>query len=248
MMSGRSDNGKVQGRGRSNSLPSHVVDHLKAWLMSPDHINHPYPTEKEKAEMVLETGIDLKRLNNWFVNNRIRFWKPRMEALQRKKRLGNQQTLSIITETPPKTLTVESSSAMPSFSPTSSVQQPLEKQTPAISSSSSSDHFVSDISSTANESDDGNVSDANSEIITISADVQQVHHQDHPSLMIQDNTVNLKRKYEETNDLYQSPRSKYSRKNIHLWRNVCMTSPRLNDDNLPSLDEAACLFGYSSDQ
>ena len=247
MMSSRSDNGKVEGRGRSNSLPSHVVDHLKAWLMSPDHINHPYPTEKEKAEMVLETGIDLKRLNNWFVNNRIRFWKPRMEALQRKKRLGNQQTLSNITETPTKTLTVESSSAMPSLSSTSSVQ-PLDKQTPA--NSSSSDHFVSDVSSTANESassDDGNVSDAHSEIITISADVQQAHHQDHPSLVIQD-TVNLKRKYEETNDLYQSPRSKYSRKDIHLWRNVCMTSPRLNDDTLPSLDEAACLFGYSSDQ
>eukprot|EP00536_Pseudo-nitzschia_multiseries_P008778 jgi/Psemu1/199061/e_gw1.230.59.1 len=68
---------KSQGRGRSNSLATHVVDYLKNWLMSPEHINHPYPSEAEKARMVADTGIDIKRLNNWFVNNRIRFWKPR---------------------------------------------------------------------------------------------------------------------------------------------------------------------------
>ena len=34
-----------QGR-RSNSLPTEVVDYLKAWLLSPEHIMHPYPTEQ----------------------------------------------------------------------------------------------------------------------------------------------------------------------------------------------------------
>ena len=52
-----------QGRGRNNSLSSHVVNYLKAWL--DEHINHPYPSEAEKAQMVADTGIELKRLNNW---------------------------------------------------------------------------------------------------------------------------------------------------------------------------------------
>jgi hypothetical protein len=49
-------------------------------MMSPEHIAHPYPTEKEKAEIMAATDIELKQLTNWFVNNRKRFWKPRVEA------------------------------------------------------------------------------------------------------------------------------------------------------------------------
>jgi len=78
---------KSPGRVRPNSpLPCDVVDYLREWLMSPEHIYHPYPSESEKARIIADTGIDRKRLNNWFVNNRIRFWKPRFEAMQKKKR------------------------------------------------------------------------------------------------------------------------------------------------------------------
>jgi hypothetical protein len=48
--------------------------------MSPEHIAHPYPTEQEKAQIMKETGIEMKQLTNWFVNNRKRYWKPRVEA------------------------------------------------------------------------------------------------------------------------------------------------------------------------
>ena len=48
--------------------------------MSPEHIAHPYPTEPEKAQIMADTGIELKQLTNWFVNNRKRYWKPRVEA------------------------------------------------------------------------------------------------------------------------------------------------------------------------
>mmetsp|Transcript_7614 Transcript_7614/g.14403 ORF Transcript_7614/g.14403 Transcript_7614/m.14403 type:complete len:321 (+) Transcript_7614:150-1112(+) len=61
-------------------LPRSTVEYLKNWMMSPDHITHPYPTEKEKAEIMAATGIEMKQLTNWFVNNRKRFWKPRVEA------------------------------------------------------------------------------------------------------------------------------------------------------------------------
>jgi hypothetical protein len=55
-------------------------------MMSPQHIAHPYPTEQEKAKIMADTGIELKQLTNWFVNNRKRYWKPRVEA-----RLQQQQ-------------------------------------------------------------------------------------------------------------------------------------------------------------
>mmetsp|Transcript_30549 Transcript_30549/g.43327 ORF Transcript_30549/g.43327 Transcript_30549/m.43327 type:complete len:393 (+) Transcript_30549:755-1933(+) len=65
---------------KSTSLPSETVEYLKAWMMSPEHVAHPYPTEQEKAQIMAETGIELKQLTNWFVNNRKRYWKPRVEA------------------------------------------------------------------------------------------------------------------------------------------------------------------------
>mmetsp|Transcript_84382 Transcript_84382/g.239777 ORF Transcript_84382/g.239777 Transcript_84382/m.239777 type:complete len:228 (-) Transcript_84382:737-1420(-) len=50
-------------------------------MMSPNHIKHPYPTEQEKKEIMVATGIELKQLTNWFLNNRKRFWKPLVDAM-----------------------------------------------------------------------------------------------------------------------------------------------------------------------
>jgi Homeobox KN domain len=65
---------------KTNSLPVETVEYLKSWMMSPEHIAHPYPTDLEKAQIMADTGIELKQLTNWFVNNRKRFWKPRVES------------------------------------------------------------------------------------------------------------------------------------------------------------------------
>ena len=65
---------------KTTVLPRSTVDYLKKWMMSPEHVAHPYPTEKEKTQIMADTGIELKQLTNWFVNNRKRFWKPRVEA------------------------------------------------------------------------------------------------------------------------------------------------------------------------
>jgi hypothetical protein len=71
---------------KSSTLPAETVEYLKNWMMSPEHINHPYPTEREKAQIMADTGIGIKPLTNWFVNNRKRYWKPRYEArLQQQK-------------------------------------------------------------------------------------------------------------------------------------------------------------------
>ena len=69
-----------KSKKKSTSLPPETVDYLKKWMMSPEHIAHPYPTEQEKAQIMQDTGIELKQLTNWFVNNRKRYWKPRVEA------------------------------------------------------------------------------------------------------------------------------------------------------------------------
>lgn len=75
-----SNSKKTCGKRKSASLPSETVEYLKAWMMSAEHIAHPYPTEQEKVEIMKDTGIELKQLTNWFVNNRKRYWKPRVEA------------------------------------------------------------------------------------------------------------------------------------------------------------------------
>ena len=62
-------------------------------MMSAEHIAHPYPTEQEKVEIMNDTGIELKQLTNWFVNNRKRYWKPRVEArLQQQAQQAAQAT------------------------------------------------------------------------------------------------------------------------------------------------------------
>jgi hypothetical protein len=76
-----SQNGKATGgKKKSSSLPNETVEYLKAWMMSPEHIAHPYPTEQEKTQIMAVTGVEMKQLTNWFVNNRKRYWKPRVEA------------------------------------------------------------------------------------------------------------------------------------------------------------------------
>lgn len=40
------------------------------------HLQHPYPTEKEKAELVEQTQLTQLQVENWFVNARRRILLP----------------------------------------------------------------------------------------------------------------------------------------------------------------------------
>jgi Homeobox KN domain len=74
---GGGDDGE-SGKGRNKSrreLPTGAVATLKAWLLSPDHFAHPYPTPQDQAMLMQKTGIDKKQLKNWFTNARRRIWK-----------------------------------------------------------------------------------------------------------------------------------------------------------------------------
>ncbi|TVT96812.1 hypothetical protein EJB05_57980 [Eragrostis curvula] len=40
------------------------------------HYRWPYPTEEDKLRLASMTGLDPKQINNWFINQRKRHWKP----------------------------------------------------------------------------------------------------------------------------------------------------------------------------
>ncbi|XP_073006246.1 homeobox protein rough sheath 1-like isoform X2 [Typha latifolia] len=46
---------------------------LKWWEL---HYKWPYPSETEKVALAESTGLDQKQINNWFINQRKRHWKP----------------------------------------------------------------------------------------------------------------------------------------------------------------------------
>jgi hypothetical protein len=95
--SSSSSGGGANRSGKKTALSQHAVQYLKNWMLSPDHIEHPYPTEEEKAKIMKETAIDIKQLTNWFVNNRKRYWKPKVEEYQRRSS-ESKRTLKQIAE------------------------------------------------------------------------------------------------------------------------------------------------------
>ncbi len=74
------DDDVPKGRTKSRrELPAGAVATLKAWLLSPEHFTHPYPTPQDQAMLMQKTGIDKKQLKNWFTNARRRIWKPMLK-------------------------------------------------------------------------------------------------------------------------------------------------------------------------
>ena len=75
---GGGSGGKVRSKSR-RELPAGAVATLKAWLLSPEHFSHPYPTPQDQVMLMQKTGIDKKQLKNWFTNARRRIWKPMLK-------------------------------------------------------------------------------------------------------------------------------------------------------------------------
>jgi Tfp pilus assembly major pilin PilA len=240
--------------------------------MSPEHVAHPYPSEKEKARMVMETGIELKKLNNWFVNNRIRYWKPRMEALQKEQRHQPSHRNALLKETQTRSTTkaarakadpsigsvkpsskdtnntrVQAAKVCPEVKCTVQVTSKLDLPTPFLRLV----HEVSDASIATNE---GSISssdeDQDSGLLGSHFSPPSLSTYDEPAeFSSPPRRVRKRPRGDDNNDAFSlpsaSPRTKYSQKDIETWKTACETSPKLHDTSLPSLDEAACLFGYS---
>ncbi|KAB2042911.1 hypothetical protein ES319_D02G250400v1 [Gossypium barbadense] len=55
-------------------LPESSVSILRAWLF--EHFLHPYPKDSEKIMLARQTGLTRSQVSNWFINARVRLWKP----------------------------------------------------------------------------------------------------------------------------------------------------------------------------
>lgn len=76
---GNSTSIKPKSTKSRRELPAGAVATLKAWLLSPEHFTHPYPTPQDQVLLMQKTGIDKKQLKNWFTNARRRIWKPMLK-------------------------------------------------------------------------------------------------------------------------------------------------------------------------
>ena len=61
-------------------LPDNAVTVLKAWMLSPEHVDHPYPSDAEKQRLAAEANITVKQVSVWFTNARKRLWLPLRQA------------------------------------------------------------------------------------------------------------------------------------------------------------------------
>lgn len=51
---------------RRGKLPKPTTDFLKDWLHR--HSDHPYPSEEEKKQLCLATGLSMSQVSNWMIN------------------------------------------------------------------------------------------------------------------------------------------------------------------------------------
>ncbi|CAN0914410.1 Homeobox protein SBH1 [Linum grandiflorum] len=59
---------------RKGKLPKESRQVLLEWWNR--HYKWPYPSETQKVALAEATGLDQKQINNWFINQRKRHWKP----------------------------------------------------------------------------------------------------------------------------------------------------------------------------
>ncbi|KAJ6726988.1 BEL1-LIKE HOMEODOMAIN PROTEIN 9 [Salix purpurea] len=77
-------------------LPGHAVAVLKTWLF--EHFLHPYPTDSEKQALAQQTGLSRTQVSNWFINARVRLWKPMVEEVHMLESQQTQAPFSTVTQ------------------------------------------------------------------------------------------------------------------------------------------------------
>lgn len=64
---------------KKEKLPESAVATLNTWLQ--ENFANPYPTRAEKLALVQTTGLEMKQINQWFINARVRVWKPAVKMM-----------------------------------------------------------------------------------------------------------------------------------------------------------------------
>eukprot|EP00250_Pteridium_aquilinum_P021344 c25095_g1_i1 orf=313-2358(+) len=65
-------------------LPERSVAVLRAWLF--ENFLHPYPKDSEKLMLARLSGLTRNQVINWFINARVRLWKPMVEQMYAEER------------------------------------------------------------------------------------------------------------------------------------------------------------------
>ncbi|VFQ79531.1 unnamed protein product [Cuscuta campestris] len=85
--------GQQEGCWRpQRGLPERSVNVLRSWLFQ--HFLHPYPSDAHKKILARQTGLSRSQVSNWFINARVRLWKPMVEDMyqQEAKEEGEKST------------------------------------------------------------------------------------------------------------------------------------------------------------
>ncbi|WOL11729.1 BEL1-like homeodomain protein 7 [Canna indica] len=81
-------------------LPESSVSVLRAWLF--EHFLHPYPSDSEKSMLARQTGLTRGQVSNWFINARVRLWKPMIEDMHKEEIGDTEMDSNSSMENPPK--------------------------------------------------------------------------------------------------------------------------------------------------
>lgn len=60
-------------------LPEKSVSVLRSWMFK--NFLHPYPKDNEKHLLAVQSGLSRSQVSNWFINARVRLWKPLIEEM-----------------------------------------------------------------------------------------------------------------------------------------------------------------------
>ena len=238
----------------------------------------------------MTTPIIINIINHQFVNNRIRYWKPKFEALQKKQlkknpsqQLDDEEQEKSVPEVHPEeehgdddyhddgeTTTLQSTSKEGYIPSTSSDKVNTKRislslvsaydnasSTTAVVSPAATGRYliqqqVSDASIITNESIDDD--DSSSSASLDSSGMKKRRRSSFDDVVNfnsppRRSSVNNKRSRftdQSAVDWISPTSSRFVEKNVEQWKHACLTSPRLDDQSLPTLDEAVCLFGYSA--
>ncbi|KAF2297853.1 hypothetical protein GH714_004106 [Hevea brasiliensis] len=109
-------------------LPERSVSVLRAWLF--EHFLHPYPSDVDKHILARQTGLSRSQVSNWFINARVRLWKPMVEEMyieETREQDNNMTTSDGVTD-------LEHNNGRPVPNPSASDQKPTPDQLIRINS------------------------------------------------------------------------------------------------------------------
>jgi len=92
----RSSSAPNSPRKRRTSFPRSTTKALKEWLKR--NILNPYPSEEEKKKLCTAYNLTCPQLQTWFINARIRLWKPCIEHIYNSKKQQLKRMESITKE------------------------------------------------------------------------------------------------------------------------------------------------------